>query len=304
MAGETLPARGVHAMSTASGRWLVLAAAVLFSTGGAALKTEAFSVAEVSALRSGIAALSVWIWLRGRVRLSPGTLVAAACYALTVTLFVGATRLTTAGSAIFLQASAPLFIAVLGPLLLREPFGARDLPYLALMALGLAVCLSGEPPGSTTAPDPRTGNLLGVACSGAWALTLMALRYVSRAEGGAAAGLAAVVVGNAIACIGALPFAWPFPAATAADWATVVYLGVVQIGVAYACLTSAVRRLPALDVSLMLLVEPVLNPVWTWVVHGEEPGELVIVGGGIILVAAAVRALRTEPRVRTDSGEQ
>ena len=57
------------------------------------------------------------------------------------------------------------------------------------------------------------------------------------------------------------------------------------------CLTAAIRHLPALEVSLLLLVEPVLNPVWTWILRGESPGTWTIVGGGIILTATALRSL-------------
>lgn len=281
-------------MRTGIGRLQVLAAAVLFSTGGAGLKIEAFSVAQTSALRSGVAAVVLLLWLRGRIGLTPATLAAGVCYALTVTLFVAANRLTTAGSAIFLQSTAPLFIAALGPILIGERLTRRDLPYLAAMAAGLAVCLVGLPERSATAPDPATGNVLAVVCSLTWALTLMSLRHLNRDEATADAGLGAVVVGNTLAWIGAMPFAWPFPAAPALDWATVGYLGMFQIAAAYVCLASAVRQIPALEVSLILLVEPVLNPVWTWVVRGEAPGEAVIAGGAIILAAAAARALRGE----------
>jgi drug/metabolite transporter (DMT)-like permease len=100
------------------------------------------------------------------------------------------------------------------------------------------------------------------------------------------------VAGNALACVVALPYAWPPPAAAPGEWAVVVYLGVVQIGAAYICLTAAVRYLPALEVSLLLLLEPVLNPMWTWLIHGEHPGRAVLVGGGLILAATAARAFR------------
>jgi drug/metabolite transporter (DMT)-like permease len=92
--------------------------------------------------------------------------------------------------------------------------------------------------------------------------------------------------------VAALPFAWPFPDASTGEWATLVYLGVFQIAVAYACLTAAIRHLPALEVSLLLLIEPVLNPVWTWILHGEDPGTWTIVGGSIIIVATALRSPR------------
>ena len=81
-----------------------------------------------------------------------------------------------------------------------------------------------------------------------------------------------------------------------------MYLGVCQIGVAYWCLTAAVRQLPALEVSLLLLVEPVLNPLWTWLLRGEEPGRAVLAGGGVIVAATAARALLTERAARQSHG--
>ena len=82
----------------------------------------------------------------------------------------------------------------------------------------------------------------------------------------------------------------PLPAAPAAAWATVIYLGVFQIGLAYVALTTAMRHLPALDASLLLLLEPVLNPIWTWLVRGERPGVWTVVGGAVIVAAAAAKA--------------
>jgi drug/metabolite transporter (DMT)-like permease len=112
--------------------------------------------------------------------------------------------------------------------------------------------------------------------------------------------MSAVAVGNLFAAIAAMPFAVPLPAASAGEWITIVYLGVCQIGLAYVCLTMGIRHLPALEVSLLLLVEPVLNPAWTWILRGESPGSWTIVGGGIILTATALRSLhdaRIAPRL-------
>jgi drug/metabolite transporter (DMT)-like permease len=107
-------------------------------------------------------------------------------------------------------------------------------------------------------------------------------------------GAAAVLLGNAFAFAIALPFALadpaPLAAAAAADWAVVVYLGAIQIGLAYVLLTRAFRRVGALEVSLLLLVEPVLNPIWTWLALGEEPGRWALAGGAVILAATAVKA--------------
>ena len=91
--------------------------------------------------------------------------------------------------------------------------------------------------------------------------------------------------------------------ASTGEWITLVYLGVCQIGLAYVCLTAGIRHLQALEVSLLLLIEPVLNPVWTWILRGESPGTWTIVGGGLILTATALRSLhdaRIPPRLVTE----
>ena len=278
-------------MSVGIGRLQVFAAAVLFSTGGAGIKAAAFTGLQVSALRSGIAAIVLLLLLRGRVVLSPAMLVTGVVYAATVTLFVLSTKLTTAANAIFLQATAPLYLLLLGPLVLRERFRGRDVGFLLGVAAGLVLCVIGQPEPTTTAPDPVTGNLLAVVCSVTWALTLLGLRYVQRDEARTSVGLSAVLLGNLFASLAAWPFAWPLPTANATEWATIAYLGVGQIGLAYVFLTAAIRVLPALEVSLLLLIEPVLNPIWTWMIRGERPGTYTIIGGAIIIAATAIKTL-------------
>jgi DME family drug/metabolite transporter len=278
-------------VSGGAARLQAIAAALLFSTGGAGIKVAAFSGLQVSALRSGIAAAALLVFLRGRVVWSAQVGLAGVVYAATLTLFVLSTKLTTAANAIFLQSTAPLYLLLLGPLILSEHFKRRDLLYLLAVALGVVSCFVGRPAATLTAPDPVRGNLLGVACSVTWAFTLVALRYIERDHSRPGLGMSAVAFGNLFASIAALPFAWPFTSASAGEWVTIVYLGVCQIGLAYVCLTAAIRHLPALEVSLLLLIEPVLNPVWTWVFRGEYPGTWTIVGGGIIVAATALRSL-------------
>jgi drug/metabolite transporter (DMT)-like permease len=291
-------------VSAGVARLQVLAAAVLFSTGGAGIKAEAFTGLQVSALRSGIAAIVLLLLLRGRLVLSGPMLGTGVVYAATLTLFVLSTKLTTAANAIFLQATAPLYLLVLGPLILHERFRLRDLAFLAAVAMGLVLCVVGRPPASSTAPDPATGNLLAVLCSVAWAFTLLGLRYLQRREDQPGVGMTAVAVGNLLASLAALPFAWPLPAAAPLEWATIVYLGVCQIGLAYVFLTAAMRVLPALEVSLLLLIEPVLNPAWTWLIRGEHPGAWTIVGGVVIIAATAIKSVydaRTAGPAATES---
>jgi len=284
-------------MRVGIGRLQVLAAALLFSTGGAGIKAAAFTGLQVSALRSGIAAVVLLMLLRalspGRgmkvLTLSPAMLATAVVYAATLTLFVLSTKLTTAANAIFLQDTAPLYLLLLGPLILHERFRPRDLAFLVGVGAGLILCVMGQPEPTTTAPDPVRGNILALVCSITWALTLLGLRYIQRDQTHTSAGLSAVTLGSFFASVAAWPFAWPLPAASAVEWATVAYLGVCQVGLAYVCLTAAMRVLPALEVSLLLLIEPVLNPIWTWMIHGEQPGTYTIIGGAVIIAATAIK---------------
>jgi drug/metabolite transporter (DMT)-like permease len=158
----------------------VVVAALLFSTGGAAIKTQAFATAQVSCVRSGIAAIVVLLWLRGRVSRAMPVVATSTAYASTLLLFVAATKLTTAAAAIVLQSTAPLYLLLLGPRLLGEPIHWRHSGYMAAAGVGLLMAVAGQPLPSHTAPNPSLGDTLGMLSGLAWSLTLVGLRRVQR----------------------------------------------------------------------------------------------------------------------------
>lgn len=266
----------------------MLAAAVLFSTGGAAIKATAFTNWQVAAFRSGIAAMAVLLLIPGARRVWDLSIwVVGIAYAATLIAFVTATKLTTAANAIFLQDTAPVYLLLVSPWLMKEKVTARDISVLAVMGLGLSLFFVGEQHGSQTAPDPFRGNLIALVSAATWAITIGGLRRLESRPYGGEPGMAMVAVGNTIACLACLPLALPVQGAHTVDWVAVAYLGLIQIGLAYVLLTRGMRNVPALEASLLILVEPVLNPLWAGLLHGEWPGPLVIAGGWLILVASA-----------------
>ena len=269
-------------------RLLLLAAALLFSTGGAAIKACSLGSWQVAGYRSGVAALAVFALVPASRRgLSWRVLPPAAAYAATLILFVTATKLTTAANAIFMQATAPLYVLALGPVLLHERIRRSDLFFAAAVATGLGLFFAARQGTLATAPDPARGDLLGLLSGVAWALTVMGLRWLGkRSDGGGA--IATVVVGNVIACLISLPAALPMPDSRWTDWLVILYLGLVQIGLAYYCLTRAIGHVPAFEATTLLLLEPALNPVWVWLVQGERPAALALFGGALILSATLV----------------
>lgn len=268
----------------------LLAAALLFSTGGAAIKATSLTGWQVASLRSAIAVPAVLLMVpAARRRWNWRTFLVGIPYAATMILFVTSTKLTTSANAIFLQSTAPLYVLLLSPWLLRERVRAADLGFMAAVAAGLALFFVGVEQPQATAPNPALGNVLGVLSGVAWALTVMGLRWLGGRGGGNGEVLSTVVAGNAIACLVILPLALPVSGTGWADWLAISYLGVVQVGLAYVCLTAGLRRVPALEASTLLLAEPALNPIWVWLAHGEVPGHWGLVGGAVILVATAVR---------------
>jgi drug/metabolite transporter (DMT)-like permease len=271
-------------------RALILTAAVLFSTGGAAIKACTMTAWQVASLRSGVAAVAVLLMLpAARRRWNGPTLAVGAFYAATLVLYVAANKMTTAANTIFLQSTAPLYILLLAPALLGERARRRDLLFMFAMVGGMLLVFAGAPRASATAPVPLQGNLAALASGACWALTLIGLRWLGRAGQGAGAAQA-VAAGNLIACFAVLPLALPLGPTRPVDWATLAYLGVVQVALAYVALTRGMRRVPALEASLLLLLEPVLNPVWAFLAHGERPGSWALIGGAVILSATTAKA--------------
>ncbi len=287
-------------MSIRYPRLRLILASILFSTGGAAIKSVAFTAWQVAGFRSAIAALAMWLMVPAARRgWNWRTLVVGAGYATTLILYVTANKLTTAANTIFLQSTAPLYILLLGPWLLREPIRRRDLAFMAAIALGLAAFFVGREAPVATAPDPVLGNILALLAGVFWALTVMGLRWIgSRTSAPEGAAAASVVVGNVLAFLVAIPFAFPAAGHGTADWLIVIYLGVFQIALAYVFVTAALREIPAFEASLIMLIEPALNPLWAWMVHGETPGPWAVAGGTLILAATVFKTWRdARPRL-------
>ncbi len=284
-------------MTDSRPRFLMLAAALLFATGGAAIKAIEMTAWQVASLRSAVAALTLLLLLPASRRLGhPRVFLVGAAFAATMILFVAANKNTTAAAAIFLQATAPLYVAALAPFLLKERLRRLDLLFTIPLFAGLVLVVSGGEPPRHSAPHPALGNVFAAASGLTWALTLIGLRALGRGgnhEGGPAAPAApaAVVAGSLIAVGVALPFALPFETMpSAADFALIAYLGVFQIGLAYVFLTRGIVRIAAFEASLLLLVEPVLNPFIAWVVHRESPTPRTLAGCGVILAATFAKS--------------
>lgn len=241
----------------------------------------------MAGFRSGVAALVLFALIpQARGGWTVRTWITGVFYAATLILFVTANKLTTSANAIFLQSTAPLYLCLLGPLVLKEAIRKVDLAVMGGVLGGVFLLMSGVTATVVTAPHPGRGNLLALASGLTWALTITGLRMAARDGQTGDPGMAAVVVGNLLAFLFCLPFAVPVLSISAADSGAVLYLGAIQIGVAYFLMNRSLRSVPALEASVLLLAEPALNPLWAWILTSERPGWNSLAGGCVIALAA------------------
>ena len=258
----------------------VLFAALLWSTGGLFIKWTKLSGFELSFYRSLFAAITVAIFTRKEgFGLNKLTAASSVVYAFVLLLFVLATKQTTAANAIFLQYTAPAYLLILEPLIYKEKFRGRDLITVVVCLGGMALFFVGQ-----LRPQDITGNILALSSGVCFALYFLLLRHPKAREVNRASS---VVYGSLLLVIFLAPVGLPaLSKIDLRDAFSVVYLGVVQIGVAYVFFTSAMARgVRSLDAGIVGYIEPVLNPVWVFLALGEKPSEWALVGGTIIIAA-------------------
>lgn len=264
----------------------VFATALLWSTGGLFIKWTSLSGLELSFCRSFFAAITVAIVTRHEgFGLNRLTAMASVLYAVLLILFVMATKETTAANAIFLQYTAPVYLLILEPAIYKEKFRPRDLATVLVCVGGMALFFVGQ-----LQPQDVTGNLLALASGLCFALYFLSLRHPKAREVNRASS---VIYGNILAVIITAPWGIAaLPHLNLHDFLSVAYLGVVQLGIAYALFTVAMARgVRSLDAGIVCYTEPVLNPVWVFLVLGERPSSWALLGGAIIIVAVIIHML-------------
>ena len=264
----------------------VFAAAFLWSTGGLFIKWTTLAGLELSFWRSFFAIFTVAFFTRHEgFGLNRLTAVASVLYAVLLILFVMATKTTTAANAIFLQYTAPVYLFILEPIIYKEKFRSRDLLTVLVCLGGMGLFFVGQ-----LRPQDVTGNILALASGFCFALYFLSLRHPRAREVNRASS---VIYGNTLAVLMTAPWGLAsMTSLTTHDLIGVAYLGVIQLGVSYTLFTVGMTHgVRSLDAGIICYIEPVLNPVWVFLVLGERPSAWALLGGAIIIVAVISHTL-------------
>ncbi|MEY4669346.1 MAG: hypothetical protein RL518_2045 [Pseudomonadota bacterium] len=263
------------------GVFLLLGAALLWSTGGFLIKMVDVSGMALSSGRSSIAVLTLMA-LTHRIPLRP-SLPCVRCglfYALTVSTFVVATKLTTAANAIVLQYAAPVYVALLSARFLGERVVLRDWVAILVVLLGMGIFFA-----DGIGLGGNAGNILAIISGLCFAFFVVSLRQLRDDN-----PVDAVIVGNVIAFVLGAPWLieghWSLYSVLG-----VILLGSLQLGLSYYLYTQAIAHVTALEAVLIPVVEPILNPLWVYLSMGEKPSGWAMCGGILVLSAVTWRAL-------------
>jgi drug/metabolite transporter (DMT)-like permease len=255
--------------------------ALLWSTGGLLVKIVSWNPFALAGVRSLIGGIVILLYLRRpRFTWSFAQISGAVCYAACMICFVAANKLTTAANAILLQYTAPLYAAAFGWIFLKEKASAIDWVTIVVVLGGMALCFMDR-----LSLGGMQGNLLAIVSGIFFAGAMVSFR--AQKEG---SSLESILLSHALTFAVSLPFLWGgWPGI--AGWGGLAFLGVFQIGISSILLAYGVKHITALQTLLTSVLEPIFNPIWVFLVLGEQPGPRALVGGAVILAAVTVRSI-------------
>ncbi len=281
----------------------VVLAVLLWSTGGVFIKLTTLDAFSVNAGRSLLAAITVAIFTYKKgLWLDRFTLLSAFLYAGTLSCFVYANKNTTAANAIFLQYTAPIYILILAPFVLREKFRLSDLITVAVCLAGMSLFfLEPQNAANTLATNVFWGNIAALVSGVFFGLYILLLRHPKSLRLNPAVS---VFYGNILIVLLMIPLVFSNLSSTAQinlkDVLAILFLGIFQIGVAYILFTDGISKgVRSLDASIVGFIEPLLNPVWVFLFVGERPSVWAILGGAIIIAAVIFHIVKSNAKKNT-----
>jgi drug/metabolite transporter (DMT)-like permease len=270
-----------HLLSNVNqGRSFILIAGLLWSLAGIFIKSLALPAVVIVFYRSLFASLFFLLFLRKRKwKVSFPILISVTSYTAAISLFVLSNKLTTAANAIVLQYTAPIFVFLFIRFLFREPISRGNLVTLLLAMVGVAIIFSGSIGG-----QDQWGVSVAVLSGFLFAIYMINLRYLAGFD-----PLVLTFINNFVCSIALLPLMVSHSTPSGGHFLALAVMGVVQLGIPYFLFSKGLERLALQEASLIVLIEPVLNPIWVAWGVGEVPSVLTLMGGSVILFSLALR---------------
>jgi drug/metabolite transporter (DMT)-like permease len=275
-----------------AGMSLVLTSAVVWSLGGTIARFlathDSWAIVFLRSIWAAAFLLLFLLWRDGPSKTVllfktmgyPG-LTVAICFATASGAFIVALQHTTVANVLLIQAGTPLIAALIGYLVFKERVAYATWAAIAAVMLGVVVMVSDSLSGKVS----PIGDMLAVLMTLMFATaTIVTRRWASVRM------TPACCLGCLIGAAVSLPLAVSL-AVSAADMALLFTFGALNQGLGMAFFVTGVRLLPAPVAALIGTLEPVLAPIWVWLVHAEVPSRRTLIGGAIVILALLLHIL-------------
>ena len=260
------------------------ATAFLWSIAGLFIKVIDWNPIAIAGMRSFIASIVIFIYLKHpNFHFSFPQIAAAVSNAATMLLFVSANKTTTSANAILLQYFAPVLTVFIGAILIKERPRIEHFVALPLVVAGMIIMFFDELSGGKF-----FGNVLAIISAITFSLYFVFMRM--QKDGSPIESILLSHWLTAIICI-IMSFFLPTPHVTLKSIFAILVLGIVQIGLSAILFSIAIKRVSAVQANLIAVIEPVFNPIWVFFAIGEAPGINTVIGGGIIVLAVTIASM-------------
>ena len=261
---------------------LLLVAGAMWSLGGLLIKSIPWHPLAISGMRGGIAAIVIYAFSKDKKIIITFDKILAACfYTLVVTLFVVSNKLTTAGNAILLQYTAPVYVALFGYMFLGEKSTFIDWVTILILMGGLTLFFLDD-----LSFDGYLGNAIAILSGMSFAALTITLRKQKDNNPSDS-----ILLGNILTLIIGLPVIINETSFDLHSIILILVLGIIQLGVPYIFYTTAIKHVTALDAIIFPVIEPILNPILVFFILGEALGPWAFLGGSLVLGSVVFRGL-------------
>jgi len=268
----------------------LIIASILASTGGFLIKLVDWNPIAISGVRSFIGSITILLYLRKiKINVTKVHIGGSIAYAGTVILFVVANKLTTSANVILLQYTSPIFVALLGIWILNEKIFLYDWVTIFCVLGGMALFFI---------DGIETGNMLGNVLSifSGFSFACVTIAFRLQKDG---SPVETALLGNIITFLIAIPFIFK-ETPSFKSIAVLIILGVLQTGLCIILYALAMKHITAMEAVLINVIEPLLNPLWTFLIVGEKPSFYSVIGGIIVILSVSLRGIFVAKKQKSD----
>lgn len=281
---QTVPTKAARRKSIL---YMVVCAS-LWSIGGIFIKMVPWNALAIAGMRSGIAAVIVYAYIRHKkikLQFVKSAFLSGFFMSGIFLSFVIANKLTTAANAIVLQFTSPVFILILSAIFLHKKCRRGDLITVTATLAGISLFFFDQ-----LTPGGILGNCFGILAG-----LMVACAYLVVGEVGEETRMTGILLGQIFTAIIGLPaLFFTHASITTPAVLSILALGIFQLGIPYVLFGLAMKDGSALACNLIGAIEPLLNPVWVFLFNGEAPGFFALIGAVIVVIAITLWCIWNE----------